>query len=146
MRREFIQTVIGAYQDGDAGARTVFVSTHLISEFEGLIDEFTIIDSGREVLTLDADTARERYQKIYARFAGRAGQLDWPARDVLRRSRAARSNARQRQRGDVMDAARARVAGGARDRGAVARGNLRLRRIGRGQRRDRERALAGCSC
>ena len=44
VRREFIQTVIGAYQDGDPGRRTVFVSTHLISEFEGLIDEFTIIE------------------------------------------------------------------------------------------------------
>jgi predicted RNA-binding protein with PUA domain len=40
----------------------------LISEFEGLIDDFTIIDNGREVLTLDADTARSRYRKIYARF------------------------------------------------------------------------------
>ena len=70
VRREFIQTVIGAYQDGDPGRRTVFVSTHLISEFEGLIDEFTIIDRGRDVLTLDADAARERYQKIHARFAG----------------------------------------------------------------------------
>jgi ABC-2 type transport system ATP-binding protein len=69
VRREFIQTVIGAYQDGAPGVRTVFVSTHLISEFEGLIDEFAIIDQGRTVLTLDADTARERYQKIYARFA-----------------------------------------------------------------------------
>ena len=69
VRREFIETVIGAYQDGDPGRRTVFVSTHLISEFEGLIDEFTIIDGGREVLTLDADAARERYKKIYARFA-----------------------------------------------------------------------------
>ena len=29
------------------GRRTVFVSTHLISEFEGLIDEFTIIERGR---------------------------------------------------------------------------------------------------
>jgi len=28
VRREFIQTVIGAYQDGDPGRRTVFVSTH----------------------------------------------------------------------------------------------------------------------
>ena len=63
VRREFIQTVIGAYQEGDPGRRTVFVSTHLISEFEGLIDEFTIIDRGRDVLTLDADAARERYQK-----------------------------------------------------------------------------------
>ena len=47
VRREFIRTVIGAYQEGDPGRRTVFVSTHLISEFEGLIDEFTIIDRGR---------------------------------------------------------------------------------------------------
>ena len=46
----------------------MFVSTHLISEFEGLIDEFTIIDRGRDVLTMNADTARERFQKIYARF------------------------------------------------------------------------------
>jgi ABC-2 type transport system ATP-binding protein len=50
VRREFIETVIGAYQDGAPGRRTVFVSTHLISEFEGLIDEFTIIERGREVL------------------------------------------------------------------------------------------------
>src|ERR1017187_4114515 len=48
VRREFIQTVIGAYQEADPGNRTVFVSTHLITEFEGLIDEFTIIDNGRE--------------------------------------------------------------------------------------------------
>jgi ABC-2 type transport system ATP-binding protein len=51
VRREFIETVIGAYQSGDPGRRTVFVSTHLISEFEGLIDEFTIIEQGRELLT-----------------------------------------------------------------------------------------------
>jgi len=69
VRREFIRTVIGAYQDAAPGQRTVFVSTHLISEFEGLIDEFTIIDRGHNVLTLDADTARNQYQKIYARFA-----------------------------------------------------------------------------
>ena len=85
VRREFIRTVIGAYQDGDPGRRTVFVSTHLISEFEGLIDEFTIIDSGREVLSLDADAARERYQKIYARFASDPGTLDLAGAHVLRR-------------------------------------------------------------
>jgi ABC-2 type transport system ATP-binding protein len=70
VRREFIQTVIGAYQEGDPARRTVFVSTHLISEFEGLIDEFTIIDRGREVMTLAADAAREQYQRIHARFPG----------------------------------------------------------------------------
>ena len=84
VRRELIQTVIGAYQDGDPGSRTVFVSTHLISEFEGLIDEFTIIEGGRSVLTLDADAARQRYQKIYAQFPGAAPPLDLAGARVLR--------------------------------------------------------------
>ena len=57
IRREFIQTVIGAYQDADPGERTVLVSTHLISEFEGLIDRFTILDAGKAVMTADADEA-----------------------------------------------------------------------------------------
>jgi ABC-2 type transport system ATP-binding protein len=68
VRREFIQTVIGAYHANDAEHRTVFVSTHLIAEFEGLIDEFTIVEQGRELLTLPADEARERFQKIRVRF------------------------------------------------------------------------------
>jgi len=72
VRREFIETVIGAYQEGHPGQRTIFVSTHLISEFEGLIDEFTIMDAGRAMLTLQADEARERYRKIRARFNGTA--------------------------------------------------------------------------
>jgi ABC-2 type transport system ATP-binding protein len=84
VRREFIETVIGAYQEGDPGRRTVFVSTHLISEFEGLIDQFTIIEHGRDVLTLDADAARQRYQKIYARFATEPGAIDLPGARVLR--------------------------------------------------------------
>ena len=69
VRREFIETVIGAYQSGDPGRRTVFVSTHLISEFEGLIDEFTIIEQGRNLLTMEADAARDRFRKIRARFS-----------------------------------------------------------------------------
>ena len=69
VRREFIETVIGAYQSGDPEHRTVFVSTHLISEFEGLIDQFTIIDQGREMLTMDADGARDRFRRIRARFS-----------------------------------------------------------------------------
>ncbi len=68
VRREFIETVIGAYQSGDPGRRTVFISTHLISEFEGLIDEFTIVEQGRELLTMEADAARDRFRKIRARF------------------------------------------------------------------------------
>ena len=85
VRREFIQTVIGAYQEGDPERRTVFVSTHLISEFEGLIDEFTILDGGRAVMTLAADAAREQYQRIYARFPRDVPAVDWGALRVLRR-------------------------------------------------------------
>jgi ABC-2 type transport system ATP-binding protein len=84
IRREFIQTIIGAYQEGDPGRRTVFVSTHLISEFEGLIDEFTIIDRGRAVLTMNADTARERFQRIYARFSTDAPPFHLPGCRVVR--------------------------------------------------------------
>ena len=68
VRREFIQTVIGAYHAAAPDERTIFVSTHLIGEFEGLIDEFTIIEQGRELLTLATDAARDRFQKIRARF------------------------------------------------------------------------------
>jgi ABC-2 type transport system ATP-binding protein len=85
VRREFIQTVIGAYQEGDPERRTVFVSTHLISEFEGLIDDFTIIDRGREVMTLTADAARERYQRVYARFPRDVPVVEIDGCEVLRR-------------------------------------------------------------
>jgi ABC-2 type transport system ATP-binding protein len=108
VRREFIQTVIGAYQGGEPGRRTVFVSTHLISEFEGLIDEFTIIEGGRSVLTLQADVARERYQKIYARFSTDPTGMD------LRGARLLRQRGREIEvfvngnAADVMDRLRAR--------------------------------------
>lgn len=72
VRREFIETVIGTYQDSNPGERTILVSTHLIAEFEGLIDDFTIIDKGRNVLRMGADEARERYQRIRVEFADAA--------------------------------------------------------------------------
>src|SRR6266700_8394662 len=78
VRREFIETVIGAYQEGNPGKRTILVSTHLISEFEGLIDEFTIMDHGRDVLALGADQARDRYQRIHARFTSAATDTEFP--------------------------------------------------------------------
>ncbi|PYI89608.1 MAG: ABC transporter ATP-binding protein [Verrucomicrobia bacterium] len=76
VRREFIETVIGAYQSGEPERRTVLVSTHLIAEFEGLIDEFTIIEQGRELLTMDADDARDRFKKIRARFVEPPAKLN----------------------------------------------------------------------
>lgn len=86
VRREFIETVIGAYQSGDAARRTVFVSTHLISEFEGLIDEFTIIEQGRELLTMNADDARQRFKMIRARFAQAPPSLDFQGALSVRQS------------------------------------------------------------
>ena len=85
VRREFIETVIGAYQEADPGNRTVFVSTHLITEFEGLIDEFTILDAGRESVTMNADEARSRYQKIRARFDAAAPAVEFPRAKHIRR-------------------------------------------------------------
>ena len=85
VRREFIRTVIGAYQEGDPANRTVFVSTHLITEFEGLIDEFTIIDRGQEVLSLESETARERFVRIRARFTEPAPALEIPEALTIRR-------------------------------------------------------------
>jgi ABC-2 type transport system ATP-binding protein len=76
VRREFIQTIIGAYQEGGPTRRTVFVSTHLISEFEGLIDEFTIIDDGKAALTIEADAAREKFKKIRARFSAEPPRIE----------------------------------------------------------------------
>ena len=125
VRREFIQTVIGAYQDGEPGRRTVFVSTHLISEFEGLIDEFTIIDRGREVLTLEADAARERYQKIYARFAGEPAALDLAGARVLRQQGREIEVVVNGNAADVDERAAGAFAGNADERSADARRDLR---------------------
>ena len=86
VRREFIETVIGAYQAGGEGSRTVFVSTHLIAEFEGLIDEFTIIEEGRELLTMEADAARSRFCKLRARFAETPATLGLPGSLRVRQS------------------------------------------------------------
>ncbi|MBU6409409.1 MAG: ABC transporter ATP-binding protein [Verrucomicrobia bacterium] len=88
VRREFIETIIGAYQSGGR-ERTIFVSTHLISEFEGLIDEFTIIEQGRERLTMEADAARDRFKKIRARFS------EPPPPAILAGARNARQNGRE---------------------------------------------------
>jgi ABC-2 type transport system ATP-binding protein len=86
VRREFIETVIGAYQSGDPDRRTVLVSTHLISEFEGLIDEFTIIEEGRDLLTMEAEAARDRFRKIRARFADAPPKLDLSGSFYVRQS------------------------------------------------------------
>ena len=44
-----------------------------------MIDEFTIIEAGRELLTMEADTARDRFKKIRARFAQTTASTDFAA-------------------------------------------------------------------
>lgn len=89
VRREFIQTVIGAYQDAAPGERTVLVSTHLISEFEGLIDHFTVVDKGRAILTTNADEARKKFNRLRIDFVGEA-----PAASEFSEARSARRDGR----------------------------------------------------
>ncbi len=79
IRREFIRTIIGSYQETDPENRTVFVSTHLISEFEGLIDEFTIIDKGKELLTSETEPARMRYRRLRIRFQSNPPEISDPS-------------------------------------------------------------------
>jgi ABC-2 type transport system ATP-binding protein len=68
VRRQFIQTIIGAFQERNPGHKTLLLSTHLISEFEGVVDEFTVIDRGRTVLSAEADEARSRFRRLRATF------------------------------------------------------------------------------
>jgi ABC-2 type transport system ATP-binding protein len=72
VRRQFLEAVISAFQDRDPERRTLLVSTHLISEFEGIVDEFTFVNGGRAVMTLDSDDARARYRRIRAWFDDRS--------------------------------------------------------------------------
>ena len=125
VRREFIQTVIGAYQEADPGNRTVFVSTHLISEFEGLIDEFTIIENGRAELTLEADEARSRYKKIRARFAAAAPAVELPGGAACPARGPGAGADRQRPFGRGPATAPVPGAGGADDGSPDAGGDLR---------------------
>jgi ABC-2 type transport system ATP-binding protein len=68
--------LIGAYLEGDPEQRTVFISTHLITEFEGLIDRFTVIEKGRELTTMNTEEARSTYRCIRARFGETPPEID----------------------------------------------------------------------
>jgi ABC-2 type transport system ATP-binding protein len=68
VRGQFLEAVISAFQDRRPETKTLLVSTHLIREFEGVVDEFTLVSAGRDVLTLNADEARGRYQRLRGWF------------------------------------------------------------------------------
>ena len=72
VRKQFIEAVIGVFQDREPQRKTIIVSTHLISEFEGVVDAFTVMSHGRAVLTTEADEARARFCRLRAWFEGDA--------------------------------------------------------------------------
>ena len=90
VRRQFIEAIIGAFQARRPGERTLLLSTHLISEFEGVVDEFTVIHQGRAVLRAEADEARGRYRRIRASFEGLA-PVEVPVSTLRPARRGARS-------------------------------------------------------
>ena len=52
---------------------------------KGLVDDFTILDNGREVLTMEADEGRACFRKIRARFAVAAPEVAFPEAKQVRR-------------------------------------------------------------
>ena len=68
VRRTFLQAVIGVFQERAPTRKTILVSTHLISEFEGIVDSFTVVSQGRAALTSTADEARARFCRVRAWF------------------------------------------------------------------------------
>lgn len=86
MRRDFIKMIIGEFQDECPEQRTVFVSTHLISEFEGLIDEFTILHKGSARFQMEADEARQKYCRYLIEFSGSVPSISAPGIITLHQS------------------------------------------------------------
>jgi ABC-2 type transport system ATP-binding protein len=72
VRRQFLEAVIGVFQERAPTRKTILVSTHLISEFEGVVDAFTVMSAGKAVLSTSADDARARFCRVRAWFEGDA--------------------------------------------------------------------------
>jgi ABC-2 type transport system ATP-binding protein len=71
VRRQFLAAVVGAFQDRNPERKALILSTHLISEFEGVVDDCTLIEEGCAVTSFNADEARGRYRRIRAWFEER---------------------------------------------------------------------------
>lgn len=88
VRQELLQTVIGAYQERNPDQHTIFVATHMLHEFEGVVDEFAILHQGRAILTSEMDSAKQRFKKIWLRFANDPPEIQ--AKEIVRMQREGR--------------------------------------------------------
>ncbi len=88
VRRELIETVISAYQGDDPSGRTILVSTHLINEFEGLIDAFTILQDGQDEVSMETEEAYRSFKQISLQFEEEVPTVTFP--EALREERSGR--------------------------------------------------------
>lgn len=65
-RREFIQSILGVYQES---GNTIFISSHLIIEIAGLVDYIGIIDEGKLLLSKPCDELLAKIKQIKLVFA-----------------------------------------------------------------------------
>ena len=68
-RREFLEGVLGEFQDD---GRTVFVSSHLVNEIQGLVDIVGILHEGRLIRCLNMDDLRRGARRVRLQFADAA--------------------------------------------------------------------------
>ena len=69
VRREFVESMIDMIHEEGC---TVFISSHLIAEVEGLVDRVAIMKSGRILLTETADRLKESTRRVRMVFENEA--------------------------------------------------------------------------
>ena len=75
VRREFVTSMIDMIQET---GRTIFLSSHLIAEVEGLVDRIAIMKSGKILLIEDAETLKERTRRARIIFHEERAAVELP--------------------------------------------------------------------
>lgn len=68
-RREFLEGVLGEFQDE---GRTVFVSSHLVNEIQGLVDMVGILHEGQLIRCVSMDALRAKARRVRLAFEDQA--------------------------------------------------------------------------
>ncbi len=64
-RRSFIETILARYQNE---GKTIVVSSHLLNEFSGLIDQVAFLQDGRIAVAADVDGLHRRMKRVHLQF------------------------------------------------------------------------------
>jgi ABC-2 type transport system ATP-binding protein len=84
---EILQTLVSHVASEE---RTVFLSSHQISEIDQIADSVTIIDRGRAVVSGSLDDLREQYRRVQLVFESDAPDATFRAAGVVRVKRSGR--------------------------------------------------------